>query len=170
MIAEQCCKEETQLLENELKKLTIKCKNLNEEYMQSLVENLKKDIEIKALKEKVGTKPFSSLEGKISKIALDELRLVGHTKTDDTRFVSIAMNDLHDGNADLIKKLTLSGKLKGGGEAKMLSPEKRAIIEDLYQERLQILPQNEVDEGRKKNLSKLMRNVIDNMNRTKKTE
>lgn len=67
-----------------------------------------------------------------------------------------------------MKKKTLSGRSKNG-EKQTITPEKKDILESLFAERIKFLPVEEVDETRKRNLSKLIRNALEKAGRVNKT-
>lgn len=159
-----CCKDEIALLKENLMKWTNKLDELKQDYRKSLIDNLQKDLEIRELKKSIQKKKFIDFEHKLSQNCLNELNVIGTSLREDSKFIAVALYDLYDGNIDTIKQLTLSGRSKTGNKNEICS-EKKQILESLFMVRLEHLPQQDVDDTRKKSLGRLLRNAIDNANK-----
>lgn len=120
----------------------------------------------KDLKRKPEPIAFPSFEGKLSNACLDQLKLINIAQSEESSFVGIILNDLYCNDNEVLKKKTLSNRSKDN-ESSKIPPKKRKIVFKLFNERLSHEPKEEVSEYRKENLSKLIRNAIDNANRKK---
>lgn len=169
MSEDNCCSQEIEKLRDELKIWTHKCDNSKLDYGKKLIENLKKDILISELKKTFSASSkankFESFEQHLSESVLRQLKTFGDTSKEDSSFISCAVKDLYRDNVELIKKLSLSGRIEGKTQ---ISQENKAILEKLFAERLSYIPSSEVDEVRRQNLNKLIRNVIDCANKKKR--
>lgn len=78
----------------------------------------------------------------------------------DSKFIGLVLNEL-DGEALKHKSVSGDARSKKTGKSP-ITPRKKDIIKQLFAERLSHL---HADESRAKNLTKLIRNAIDNANR-----
>lgn len=159
-MAESCC--EKVALKEELVAQTEKLKILKQEYQKLLIENLQKDLIIRQQKLEENREKFKLFENHLSKTCIETLNGIGESQRDDSHFVSVVLFELYNGDLATIKKLSLSGRGKGGNKTE-LNPEKRDILAKVFAERLSHISQ--IDESRKNNLNKLIRNAIDKVNR-----
>lgn len=162
-MSEHCCQDEIELLSENLKQLNSNEKTLKKKYHQLLIGNLQKDIIIQNLKRKLESQKFSTFFEEITANCLNELRKVGNTRKEDSKFIRLALIDLY-GKKEL-KTKTLSGRSKSGNKTDQIAPEKINILKRLFEERLSYI--DGVDDLRKKSLEKLIRNGIDNANKHK---
>lgn len=160
MSLENCCKLEIDALRDELNRLKFKEAELKEQYKNSLIENVRKDLILRDLEVKARTKLFVNFEIELPALVLDNLRSKSINRSDDASFVSIVLNGLYDNNTEILKTRTISGR-SDGGDKEAISPAKKAILEKIFNERLESMPAYEVDEARKKSLSKLIRVALD---------
>lgn len=161
-----CCEDEIEALNKELTEYTLEANALKQKYQIALIENLKKDVEIRSLEHKVkSNKNLKFVE--LSVDTRNKIKLIGDSPRDDNSFVSCVLNDLYNGNIESIKQKSLSGRSKTSTSTanSEISPDKKKTLEKLFQERLSYLPPSEVDEERKKRINKLIRNVIDTAKR-----
>lgn len=163
-MADECCIAEVNLLKQEIDDSTNAIKKLKEEYKDLLIKNLQKDVIIRELKQKLGVKKYCNFENILSESCLGELRCIGTSVKDDSKFIAVVLKDLYV-NTDSLKQKCLSGRSKSGDKSQ-ITPEKKVVLEKVYSERMSNLPKTEVKE-RANNLSKIIRNVIDCTNRKK---
>lgn len=154
-----CCENKISELEDELKNLIVKSKSTKQEYLNLLNVNLQKDLEIRKLKRNIEQNKFASFETELSKDCLFELRSIGNSQKEDSQFVSVALSTLYKNDVQIIRAKCLSNRSKNP-EQSAISPEKRKILDRIFTERLSYISM--VEEERKNNLSKLIRNAIDN--------
>lgn len=159
-----CCSDNIEKLKKKFEEKQREARDLKEKYQNLLVENLQTDLIIQQLKQKIKANRFSDFKGTFSDECLDKLNLIGDLQSDDNTFVGIALKDLYRNNIDALKKRTLSGRSENG-EKSVVTPEKVNIVASLFKKRLFYIP--DVDQERKKNLNKLIRNTIDNESRKK---
>lgn len=159
-MAESCCGKDE--LRRELSVQTEKLKSLKQEYQKLLIENLQKDLIIRQKKSEENKEKFRSFENQLSKRCLEQLNVIGESQKEDSQFVFVVLLDLHNGDIEEIKKLTLSGRSKKGNTSG-LSAAKKEVLEKVFIKRLNNIPH--IDESRKNNLNKLIRNAIDKVNK-----
>lgn len=174
-MSEECCLQEIEFLKKRLDQLNTDTKKLKQEYQNLLVENLQKDCIIRKLKQRTIGKPYSTalkqikydkFKETLSDTCLDNLKLIGNSQREDSRFISVALNDLYRENIDILKKKTLGSRSKDS-EKTVISPEKIRTIENLFAERISYIPKAEVNSLRENNAHKLIRNALDGANRRK---
>lgn len=160
-MADQCCLDKILSLKENLEKLKIESKKLKIQYAELLIENLQKDVIIRNRKQQIEHCKYGDFNGIFSDACLDKLRAFGNSQKKDSPFIAIALNDLYRSNVDVIKQKVLSCQ-PTSTEKSVISPQKLAILDRLYAQRLSYVPSEEVDDFRKRNLKKLIRNAIDN--------
>lgn len=171
-MSEECCQQEIDFLKARLEQLNSDTKKLKQEYQNSLVENLQKDCVIRKLKQKIKDKQssldskYEKFKGTLTDTCLDDLKSIGNSHREDTRFISTALNNLYRENVDILKKKSLGGRSKDK-EKTAISPEKIKTLEDIFAERISYIPTAEVDDLRKINVHKLIRNALDSASRKK---
>lgn len=158
-MARPCC-EIVDSLKQELKSVTEKSKQLKQDYQSLLITNLQKDLTIRQLKIKINQNKFVSFDKDFSKEILIKLNLIGDDKSCDSKFIGLVLNELY-GEALKNKSWRSDARSKKNGKSP-ITPRKKEIIKQLFAERLSHL---NADESRAKNLTKLIRNAIDNANR-----
>lgn len=166
MSEESCCKIEIDALKSQINNLVVKSEELKQEYKRLLIQNLEKDVKIRNLKKELEINRFSTFKGKLSEICLSNLEIIGNSISEDSTFVSCVMNDLF--SISELKKLTLSGHSKVCDKVE-IPLEKKEILQAIFSKRLENVPRQEVNEIRRSNLNKLIRNAIDNVNKKKDT-
>lgn len=164
MSVENCCEKEIEELKEELKRWSDKSNQLKQEYGKKLIENLKKDLIIRDLKENIKLNKFSSFKGVLSAECLSALKSVDESKGKDSVFICYALKDLYAENIDVLKHLTLSSPKNS--DKTQISSENKKVLEGLFAERLSYI--RKVDHNRINSLSKLIRNTVDNLNKTNK--
>lgn len=166
MSQESCCEKEINGLREKINNLAIKSDELKNEYKKLLIDNLEKDVKIRNLKKELEEKKFWVFKGKLSENCLSELEVIGKSVAEDSTFVCCVINDLYD--LSTLKNVTLSGRSKASNTVE-ISTEKRDILEATFLRRLTFVPREEVNEIRRNNLNKLIRNAIDSAKRKKAT-
>lgn len=160
-MSDQCCQNKILSLKENLEKLKIESKKLKGQYAELLIENLQKDIIIRNRKQQIENCSYGDFKGIFSDECLDKLKAFGNSQKKDSPFIAIALKDLYHGNVDVIKQKGLTCG-STSTEISAISPQKLTILNRLYARRLSYIPSEEVDDFRKKNLNKLIRNAIDN--------
>lgn len=160
-MSEKSCCEEVNDLKEKINNLLLKSEKLKTEYKKLLIVNLEKDVKIRNLKKELEKNKFLEFKVKLSEDCLSELEIIGNSVVEDSTFVSCIIADLYD--LSTLKNLTLSGR----GETVEISTEKREVLEAVFSRRLAYVPREEVNDFRRNNLSKLIRNAIDNAKRKK---
>lgn len=156
------CQGKIDLLTENLAKLNIESKNLKGQYNQLLIENLQKDVIIRNLKQKLEAQyKYGEFNGVFSAACLDKLRATGNSQVEDSSFISNALKDLYHGDVGILKEKTLTSRSNDSNK-KAISPQKLDTLSRLYEQRLSYIPNDEVNDNRRKNLNKLIRNAIDN--------
>lgn len=130
-------------------------------YRNLLIKNLEKDLKIKELKNKIVSKKYINFEEKLSNECIKKLRNIDDIEKDDTKFVSVILNELYE--VKILKCKTISGRSQNS-EKTALTPEKKLLLDQIFSERLQNFTASEQDK-RKQNLSKIIRQTIDVANR-----
>lgn len=160
---EGCCAAEISKIEEKINICAYQIKSLKDEYKNLLIKNLEKDVEIRSLKKKIESKKYTSFERKLTKKCIENLQNISDSEKDDSKFISVILNELYDVN--ILKSKSISGRSKNNKKTP-LTPEKKLLLENIYSERLQHLSTSEIN-TRKKNLSKIIRNTIDGANQKK---
>lgn len=160
MSVHHCCPDEINALQQELAEWTVQANTLKQKYKDSLIANLQKDVQIRALKQKIESeKKLKFVEVSVSN--RHKIKSIGNSVREDSTFVSCVLSDLYNGNIESIKLKSLSGRSRAGFKSE-ISPDKKKVLEKLYKERLSYINPQEVNEERKNKLNKLIRNAIDN--------
>lgn len=159
------CADEIEALNREIAEYNLKVNTLKQKYKNSLIENLKKDVQIRTLEQKVKSKKNLKFVD-LSVAAKNKIKTIGDSTREDSSFVRYVLNDLYNGNIESIKQKSL----KASASNSVISPDKKKILEKVFNERLSYLPSSQVNEKRKKNLNKLIRNAIDNAKKKNKVQ
>lgn len=153
-----CCQGEIDLLNQNLQYLLEKQKQLKNKYHELLVENIKKDIIINDLKEKIESEKINHYSGVLSSNCVQKLKIIDKSKKKDSTFIKCIINELY--SKEELKKKTVHGKSKDSKKTP-ISPEKKKLLKKLLEERLQDVDDEEERELRRSCLNKLIRNAID---------
>lgn len=157
-----CCDNKIVELEDDLKNVEIKSKNIKQEYLNLLNINLQKDLTIRKIKQSIEqsieSNKFTSFGADLSEDCLLKLRLIGNSQAEDSKFVSVALNSLYNDSIQIVKAKCLSNRSKNP-EKTSITPEKKTLLERIFAERLSYI--SSVDKLRKNSLGKLIRNAID---------
>lgn len=157
IMSRSCC-ETVDKLNQELISLTEKSKELKQEYQSLLITNLQKDFIIRHLKIKKTQNKFVTFDKDFSKETIVKLNLIGDNISCDSKFIALVLNELY---GQELKNKCLGNRGVQRGKSP-ISPQKKKIIQQLFTERLSYL---DTDKSREDNLSKLIRNAIDNANK-----
>lgn len=166
MAAGNCCQEEITELERELNEITNKLKTRKDDYHKALIVNMKNDIKIIDLEEKIDAQSFCEFKQFFSNETLNALQRIDKSQNSDSKFISVAVDGLYNGNMDILTKKTVSGR-SNKKDKEAITPEKKKILENLFNKRLIKLRPKEYIE-RSAQLTKLIRNTIDTVNKTEK--
>lgn len=153
MSAEHICTDEINKLKEEVKLLTTKSNNLKHEYIQKLIENAKKDLIIRELKEQIEKQRYQSFEGKLSDNCLQLIKSIDSAQKEDNFFVYSILKDIYGVS---LKEKTLSGSKKNSE----ISSKVKMLLNEIFYERVRNVSLDQRD-ARKNNMSKLIRNAID---------
>lgn len=115
---------------------------------------------------------FSKFAGKFIDSELAELRSVGPTIRDDSTFVSCVIRYLYSGCLESLENKSVSGRGRTKEERKeKLTPEKKAVIDDIFAERINHLTNStEEYKSRYKLLHKYIKDAIFNINRSERSK
>lgn len=156
------CKEEIQQLKDEIALCEAERKELKGNYFDMLVENLKKDVEIAEMEKQIQPSILDGYEDKFPTDSIEQIRLIGFTKEEDSAFVLAVMRGLYDGNLDVLSKKTVTGRSKDE-EKEAISPEKMSIMKHLFDKRVDA---NSIDRTeRKKKINKHIKSAIESINK-----
>lgn len=164
MSEKNCCGQEIDDLKDEINSLVLESDELKQKYKKLLILNLEKDIQIRNLRKELEVNKFTKFKWKLSESCLSNLETIGNSVSEDSSFVCCIMNDLYD--ISKLKNLTLSGRSKTGDKVE-IDQEKKDILEAIFAQRLAYVRRQEVNECRRNNLNKLIRNAIDSANKKK---
>lgn len=167
MAENDCCQEEILDLKGKINNYVLKCTELKVEYKNLLIENLKKDVKIRDLRKELEADKFLKFKKKISANCLINLRDIGNSSKEDSTFVSCVMNDLY--TLQTLASLTLGGRSQAGNQTG-ISAEVKDLVEKMFAERLSYVARQEVNDRRRNNLSKLIRNAIDSATKRMKDD
>lgn len=157
----KCCDELASLTE-QLENLNSKLKEIKLKYQNALVDNLRKDLIILELRNKIEPVKFSSYDGILTESVLSEMRLLDDSPKNDSLFMYLILNDIY---GESLKDKNLSGKNKQDIIGGLIPPETKQLVKDLFLERIKSTPTtSEVDE-RSGNLNKYIRNAIEKAQR-----
>lgn len=152
------CKSEIHALEIEHDKLQAEIRNGQIKYHEILISNLKKDFEIRSLKEKLKDNRFHEFSKMLSSETIDELKSINSAENKDSNFVLKVVRDLYKNDLLKLKNKSYSGQRT---KKQPMTPEKVNIIKTVFSKRVQTL---ENGEERNKNLSKLIKSAIETIN------
>lgn len=136
---------------------------------------MKKDHDIIQLKQRVESiklsKKFGVIFGSDSTIYLSNLRDIPKDKPSDSKFIRTALSVLYENDISTLQNKTLSGRLTTAGYSQRMTPDKKQLLKELFQERIFNL-NLEKDEKtkREQNFNKLVTNAITNINKSNKNE
>lgn len=134
----------------------------SKQYHETLVLNLKKDLQIRQLKQKLNNNRFNAFNEVLSPSTIEELRLLADIPEKDSTFVLMAMKDLYREDLNHLKCKTYSGRKK-----EALTPEKVDVIKKMFIERVDAVEKNSKNiNDRKSKFSKHVKGALQNINRT----
>lgn len=126
------CENELQNLQTEVVLCNEKVSQATKFYHETLVTNLKKDLNIRQLKQKIFENRFEQFHDTLSSPAINDLKTVAGLPEKDSTFVLKAMRCIYNQDLSRLKNKTCSGRAKDA-----LSPEKKEIIEKLFKVRVE---------------------------------
>lgn len=158
--AECACSREAEIMEAEIALIEKRITEGRKEYHDMLVQNLKKDHEIQELEERIGScTKYSSSEKYFSDDSMDELRSIGMTEMEDSKFILSAIRGLYKSRLEVLKNKNLSGRSKLQSK-EPVTPEKMDILRNLLLERID----NVENPKRENNLKKMVKTAIETIN------
>lgn len=119
-------------LENQIKNTETEIQVAKNRYHEVLVMNLKKDIQIEKLKEKLEHSKYKKFLEVLSESTINSLTKMDDNQKKDRGFISVAVRDLYSSNLSRLKEITYSGRSKNP-----MSPQKKKILHELFQLRLE---------------------------------
>lgn len=155
------CAEEILNLKRQIRAYENKCKEEKELYQQALITNLKHDITIDELEEKLKKTEYKQFDDRITVGTVTKMCAFSGTKEDDCKFVTSIIHDLYRENIEVLKERTCCGRSNG---KKAISPEKRKIIEEAFANRIKSVDGAAATNDRMKNLNKLIKSSIEKIN------
>lgn len=157
-MAENCCREDIQILSDELNSLLLISKQLKTEYQTLLIQNLQKDVRIMELNEKVNAEKYHRVNSVTSPSAMNSIKFLSDAQKDDAKFIYLILNDMF---GQSLKNKTLSGRRKKSAiKCSEISHKTKSILEECLEERL-ISASAEEKQKRLSSLNKLIRMAID---------
>lgn len=156
------CKTDIDAMENEVTLLEVEVKEMRLKYHAMLIENLKKDFEIKELKAQLKEQTkYVKFEKNFSSNAMETMRSYGDEKAQDSKFILTAVRDLYDGRLEDLQTKNLSGRSKGATK-QPVTPEKMKILKEIFEERITYSKSDE-----RKTLSQNVKTAIQTINNKK---
>lgn len=145
-VVENCenCVDEIDEIEKEIAKCITQQNITKQKYNEALIENLKYDLILYKLQNQEQQIQFEEFKDLFSVKTLDKLRNLSGAEVNDSGFILAAVRDLYKDNLSVLKNKNYTGSC--GKEA--VSPEKKKILKDIFDKRLEYL--NNEDEKRKK--------------------
>lgn len=184
------CNEGKKLLREQIKELEIKCSQYEAAFNSCSMVMREKDKRIEELQKVIANKnPARTDDSKEKAVAsstndselsfcifsqqfkgqqLTSLRSIGIEPQNDSKFVRTAMTFLYEGNLEILKTKSLSGRGRTKKHNKeTLSPEKVLVLSNLFKERLNMI---QIDECKKttrmKSFNRLIKDAIANINKS----
>lgn len=174
-ITNQCCNQVCQLEKNRLQTIISETKVKIGKIESSLAACLevceKKDqkiFEMRRCTKESGNKnqlkstlPFNEFSEDISLDQLAHLRSIGPTPAEDSNFVLNCVRSLYSGHLHVLNQRTLTGRNAKGKQKKQMTPRKRKVIEDMYNQRLDMVCDDGIKRGeRLKKINSHIKNAI----------
>lgn len=113
---------------------------------------------------------FSEFAGQLAEQQLAELRIIGPTKRDDSKFVSLALRSLYEGRLDVLKIKSITGRTKPGAQKEKFSPQNIKAVQSLFYERVESLAIAPQERAEKKNVNKYIKDAQNNISRILKSQ
>lgn len=159
------CHAEITELEKQLFESQKRIQDGKKTYHELLVQNLKKDIQINQLQEKMSN--FNEFRGAISNNAIDMLNSIDNSDAKDSLFVLTALKDLYQHDLNNLKQKSYSGqkRLNANSSKDPITPEKKNVLQELFSHRLKHRPDGQ---NRMKRLAKYVKQAIETINKTNK--
>lgn len=109
---------------------------------------------------------FEEYQNDFTRDGLRELRSIGGTKTDDSKFILTGMRFLYDKKLHRLASITVTGRgKKGKNNSEKMSPKKMVAIKGAYTERLKMLKLEEREfDQRSTRINIHINNAIQNLN------
>lgn len=162
----ESCNSKINELKEEIAAIEIKISESKAKYGQMLIENLKNDVKLEELNEKLQNLRYKEFSGDFAQNTLDVIRSIGVAKHDDPPFVRAAVQSLYASDLTVLKNKSVSGRSKNKNKTQ-ITPKKRIILEKLFNRRMEIIAATEViDEKRKNALTKHIKAAIENINKS----
>lgn len=147
-------------LRNQIKNIESEIQTAKNRYHEILVMNLKKDIQIEKLKEKLANSKYRKFREVLSESTIDNLTKMDDSQKKDRVFILAAVRDLYSSNLSRLKEITYSGRTKNP-----MSPQKKKILNELFQIRLE----NASDSSeRLRSFGECIKSAIININHSQK--
>lgn len=110
---------------------------------------------------------FSEFKDIFDEQQLAELRSIGCTVRDDSRFISLAIKHIYKGRLECLKNKSVSGRGRTKTEVKeKVTPAKVTILEKMFDERIKMTNDAAQHKNRFKHLNKFIKDAIANINRS----
>lgn len=110
---------------------------------------------------------FSQFENDFTSAQLVDLRSIGLTSRDDSKFVSFVIKCMYQENLSCLKTKSVTGRSVKQGETKtQISPDKMMLLKNIYSERIMAATEDSFErEKRKKMLNRKVNDAIHNISR-----
>lgn len=157
------CEPELQELQNQVSLYNQKVTDATKVFHETLVLNLKKDLAIRQLKQKMVDSAFNEFKGVLTSDTIDNLNRVDGVAGSDSNFVLKAMRGMYKEDLSRLKNKTYSGRKKDA-----LTPEKKEMLRNVYMKRIDLYEKDKENVTiRKSYFAKYVKNAIDNINKNK---
>lgn len=110
---------------------------------------------------------FHQFEPNFCSSQLADLRSIGTTKRDDSKFISLVIKFMYNENLPCLKTKSVSGRSVKQGETKtQISPEKVTILKNIFSERIYGATDDDSERNeRKKKLNRLIKDALHNISK-----
>lgn len=156
----------------EIEQLTSEIRNCEKAYKETIVkyqlllaENLKKDVLIENLHQKLIDERFNEFADHFDERKLENFRKIAYSKREDPSFVLAAVQSLYADNLAVLKFKSVSGKSKNDSKT-AVTPLKRKILTELFEKRMELVSAKEaINVQRKAALNKHIKAAIVTVNK-----
>lgn len=156
------CRTETDAIRMQIFECERKINEGKERYHQLLVLNLKKDVAIEELKQRLADSLYENFNDVLSRESISKLRALGNEQKDDSTFVLSIVTDLYKDDLSRLQNKSFSGSKK----TSPMTPQKVDKIQKLFGERMNHIEKSmSVTADRKSNIGKLIKNAIESINK-----
>lgn len=156
------CHTELDSIKTQISECERKINEGKERYHQLLILNLKKDVVIEELKQKLANSIYENFIDVLSRESISKLRALSNEQKDDSTFVLSIVADLYKDDLFRLQNKSFSGSKK----TTSMTPHKVDTIQKLFDERMDFIEKSiPVTLDQKSNVGKHIKSAIENINR-----